>query len=130
MPTPSITIDGNTLPLRAHISPKGNESFVLAPKTMSTGAGFRGFRYGRTSKAPLRAVRFEGDVGLDVPLGPGTTESGNPKVSGTATVVIGGEAKTLHVQLSDVDADNWWVIVKAIPKPGAGNKATFGASDF
>lgn len=124
---PSITLEGRTLPLTPHTSPKGNVSHVLCPKGMSTGAAFRGVKVGPISPDLPLAVTFGEDT--VVPLREGRTESGNRKRSGSATVEVDGEPRTFTFQASIVTDGSWWLICKAIPQ-GQGGRAVVSLDEF
>lgn len=128
MNQPKIDLGYVTLPMREHLSKAGNTTYVVAPKSRSTGSGFRGFKFGTEEELP-GTVTFHGDEDVTVPLELGMTDSGNLKTSGTATVTVGEKKFTLHVQASKLE-EGHWLILKAIPQGSGGGQKALSASDF
>lgn len=122
----TLVIEGRELPLREHVSAKGNTSFVVSPKNRSTGAGFRGTGIPAMSEALPNHVEF---AGVTIPMQPGVTGSGNVKVSGSATVEVNGHTLTASVLVSQPSADKWHLIAKAIPQ-GGGASAVSSLDEF
>lgn len=117
---PNITLEGKTLPLREHVSEKGNTSYVLAPKAWSTGRAFRGVPIPALSTELPHSVMFDEIL---VPLRADYTASGKPKTVGSASVTVDGEARTFTFQVSKTK-DGWWVIAKAIPGGGGASQVS------
>lgn len=124
---PTITLEGKTLPLREHVSGKGNVSYVLAPKAWSTGRAFHGVPIPALNEELPSSVMFEDTL---VPLMKGTTGSGNRKTGGSASVAIDGEPRTFTFQVSKTKKGEWWVIAKAIPQGGGGGIAAVDLDEF
>ena len=127
MPQPQITLEGYELPLREHVSPKGNKSYVLAPKGWSTGRAFRGVPIPKLREELPLQVMFGDTL---VPLEQGRTETGNRKVSGSRVVEIDGEERVFTFQVSLTKKGEWWTIAKAIPQGGGGGIAAVSMDEF
>lgn len=125
----ALALGGATVAtMQPAVSQKGNVYYTVHGKTQTPGVAARfGVLF---APEALEAFPQDAQVGdLDIPLNPGTTTNGSPKVSGSGKLDIDGETYQVRVQVSRTDT-GWNLIAKAFPGGTANVARAAGFGDL